>query len=615
MFIPDWSLRPTVMTQNKAIQKIRQFMAGAGAQANRVYGLDLRSLALFRIFIGIIVLVDLAIRARDIEAFYTDAGTLPRQALMGALGNVWHVSIHMISGTYHIQLLLFILAGIFALAMVAGYRTKAATILTWFMMTSLHARNINVCQGGDMLFHLLIFWGMFLPLGACCSVDSALNTNRHPSWPVRVFSFGSVGYLAQVILLYIQAVVLKTGKEWHEEGSAIYYALSLENLATPLAKLFLMFPEMLKAMTPVILFWELIIPFFFLFPFWVTRMRLIGILLVVLLHAGFAVGLYLGPFPWINMTSVLPFLPTAFWDAVLNRAGTPERASFSLVVSGLAGMSHKLLCIFKTFFLVPETLLQVVPPDDSRLGGRDWAVVCGDRQTLYGAEAFGQMCRMSPLLWPIGKLMGTQPLKALFDAVYRVTVSFQSLWESCFWFLRFRPVGLHPSKLANLMACCALVIMLGWNWVGIYKERYLPWPMEPVGHAFQLNQYWTMFAPRPPDWTGWYVVPGKLSGGSEVDVFHDGRPVQWEKPTDNKILAYKNERWRKYMMNLSTPEFKPYLQYFADYMCHAWNTRHSGDLEQHLDDLEIYYLRNMTLLDGKKAKTEKFFFGRYHCNN
>jgi hypothetical protein len=47
-----------------------------------VFGADLRSLALFRIVLALLVLVDLTNRATDFYAHYTDAGVLPRTVLL-----------------------------------------------------------------------------------------------------------------------------------------------------------------------------------------------------------------------------------------------------------------------------------------------------------------------------------------------------------------------------------------------------------------------------------------------------------------------------------------------------------------------------------------------------
>ena len=45
-------------------------------------GFDLRSLALFRMGLAVIILADLIIRTGDLQAHYTDAGVLPRTVLM-----------------------------------------------------------------------------------------------------------------------------------------------------------------------------------------------------------------------------------------------------------------------------------------------------------------------------------------------------------------------------------------------------------------------------------------------------------------------------------------------------------------------------------------------------
>ena len=47
-----------------------------------IFSLDARSLALFRVVLGLELLYDLAIRAHSLKAFYTDSGLMPRSVLM-----------------------------------------------------------------------------------------------------------------------------------------------------------------------------------------------------------------------------------------------------------------------------------------------------------------------------------------------------------------------------------------------------------------------------------------------------------------------------------------------------------------------------------------------------
>jgi hypothetical protein len=61
----------------------------------RAYGLDLRSLALFRICLGALIVGDLIRRARDLRAFYTDFGVLPRAVLLEQFAGRWVISVHL----------------------------------------------------------------------------------------------------------------------------------------------------------------------------------------------------------------------------------------------------------------------------------------------------------------------------------------------------------------------------------------------------------------------------------------------------------------------------------------------------------------------------------------
>ncbi len=51
------------------------------SKLTNIFGLDLRSLAVFRIGLALVVMADLFSRFRGVSAHYTDQGVLPREAL------------------------------------------------------------------------------------------------------------------------------------------------------------------------------------------------------------------------------------------------------------------------------------------------------------------------------------------------------------------------------------------------------------------------------------------------------------------------------------------------------------------------------------------------------
>src|SRR5438067_820119 len=126
---------PTKDTQAKIGAPDAQSLSALPAPLERakvffanLWSLDLRSLAVFRIGLALVILFDLMIRASDLEAFYTDFGILPRAPYLQNFADQWFVSLHMMSGTFLVQACLFLLAGIFTFLMLVGYRTRLFTM-------------------------------------------------------------------------------------------------------------------------------------------------------------------------------------------------------------------------------------------------------------------------------------------------------------------------------------------------------------------------------------------------------------------------------------------------------------------------------------------------------
>ncbi len=194
------------------------------------FGLDPRSLAVFRIGVGLTLLIDLAVRAGDLQRFYSDAGVVARAAVRG---HSPLPSPYMLSSAWEAQAALFAVAAAFACMLILGWRTRLATFASWFLLQSLHARNPFVLNGGDILLRCMLLWAMFLPLGARLSLDAAAGRGRGRG---RVaLGAASVGFLTQLAMMYLATAVLKSGEAWLD-GSALYYALNADHLAyQPLA--------------------------------------------------------------------------------------------------------------------------------------------------------------------------------------------------------------------------------------------------------------------------------------------------------------------------------------------------------------------------------------------
>lgn len=279
-------------------------------------GIDIRSLALFRIGLALMLLGDLITRARDLQAHYTDDGVLPRDLLNSGILEHWIISFHSISGLWEVQLILFILAGLFAFALLIGYYTRIASILSWIFLISLQARNPLVLQGGDTVLRLLAFWAIFLPLEGCWSLDSLLD--REPKRSPQVVSVATLGLLLQVCFIYWFTALLKSHPIWTTDGTAVWYALSNEFFSKPLGIYLLNFPGLLKVLSFGTYYLECYGPFIAFSPICTGPLRLATALVFILFHlVGLNLTMELGIFPYVCVVAWLVFIPGWFWDRVL----------------------------------------------------------------------------------------------------------------------------------------------------------------------------------------------------------------------------------------------------------------------------------------------------------
>ncbi len=278
-----------------------------------IFGADLRSLAVFRMALALLVLADLANRFTDLSAHYTDRGILPRAPLVEEVLNPWMFSLNLMNGERSVQALLFGVTALAALGLLVGYRTRLMTVLVWALVLSIQFRNPVLSSAGDVLLHILLFWAMFLPLGAYWSVDRALNT-APPRLSMRFLSLATVGLFMQIAFMYWFTAIMKSGPEWRVDGSALYYALSIDRYTSPLGAYLLNFPTLLEVLTFATIALEAFGPFLLFCPFLTGPVRTAMVLAFMSLHFGIWLAMDIGLFPWISAFCMVCFLPGWFWD-------------------------------------------------------------------------------------------------------------------------------------------------------------------------------------------------------------------------------------------------------------------------------------------------------------
>jgi hypothetical protein len=325
---------------------------------------DLRSLALLRVGLGITILFDLAQRALSLRAHYTDQGVLPNAAL-GAVAAYQRSlgSLHSLSGGEAFIAVLFILQVCAAACLCLGAWTRAAAFVSWVLLCSLHWRNPMVVMSGDRLLALLSFWAMFLPLAA----RAALH-RRVPRTETSVCrSAATTVLLLQIALFYLLAGLAKRGELWWN-GDAVAMALGQEAYATSAGQWLRGQQLLTQVLTFGTLALELVGPLLALLTR--GRSRLGIVLAFVSFHLGLAIFLSIGLYPLVCIVAWTVFLPTQAWDwvagawrkrmgKVLRIAPRPprrfvgERAS-SWAAMALFGISLMFALDVRTVHALPE---------------------------------------------------------------------------------------------------------------------------------------------------------------------------------------------------------------------------------------------------------------------
>jgi predicted DCC family thiol-disulfide oxidoreductase YuxK len=580
----------------------------------KVFGCDLRTLALFRVMLALVLIADLLSRSRDLTAHYTDRGVLPRADLIGLFGG-WRPSLHLIGGSALVELLLFVTAGVIALALLVGYRTRLATFLSWIFLMSLHSRNPLILQGGDFLLLMLLFWSMFLPLGARYAVDAALD-ERVQQTPNQYLSMATIALLVQSMSVYFFSALLKSDPVWIPHGTAVHYALQIDYLATPFGVWLRQFPQLLSGLTYYVWYLELIGPFLMFSPVLHVPLRLLLQACFISMHIGFLFCLEIGLFPFVSIASLIVFTPGWVWDKLAARARTPQRGALVIYFDAPCGFCKKISRILRTLLLLPDTRIvaaQDVPEIYAKMQAYDsWVVVDYDESQHVRWQALAVVFRRSPLFWPVGRLLGLAVLQKPGDWIYATVARNRAhLSDASAVLLPFRSRDIRPSLGANVVVGALLVLVLFINVSTLPGHGYrLPASLEGVKATLRLEQQWNMFAPAPGRLDGWFVVRGYTAQGMVVDVL-SGRPSEpnWDRPR-YVSQTYTSYRWRKYLIGI--PSDKSRAPAYAEYLCRAWNASRSGGF--HLARLEMYFNAERTELNYISRKTERYLLHTHDCS-
>lgn len=491
---------------------------------------DRRALVALRVALGTLLLTDLLLRARSLAFFYTDSGALPRSALFARYPVTANLSVYTLFGDGWWVGLLFVAAGIAALALALGYRTKAAAICSLVLLVSLHARNPLVLNGGDSLLRRTLLWCLFLPLGSGLLLDDRTRC-RHPA---------AIGLLVQPVVLYvINAVIKLRGDAW-PSGRAVPMVFSIDSLTVLLGDRLAAYPELLSGLG---LAWIVLLWCSPLLVVATGRRRTVLVGAFASAHAGMALTLGVGLFPFVSLAALLPYLPPGVWDSVEKRWNRTVRTVSATRAGRTPRIARRFGASVRTALVdlgsAPAALRRVLPSRNPSEGERHGAITS----------------RLVDREWLTAAVRGT----------------------------------------GRGVAAVLLLVVVIWNAAAL---GYVDVPETDAVEVTPRETRWDMFAPSPPIEDVWYVAVGTTESGETVDAIHGGDPNL--QPSERPKGTYPSARWRKYLEVVRWSDDDALRERFASALCTRWNANH----RTHVEAITVHVMSQPTRLNGTEPIRE-----------
>ena len=192
--------------------------------------LDPRPLAMFRIFLGVEILLHYLLLFPHWRRFYGRDGMLSLDvptftlAATGVPPEDWWSVFRLGDGVVPVHLW-WVVGVVAALALIVGRASRLAALVLWVMVSSAIHRNPAVVNGEEVVFRMLLFWSMFAPLGAVWAQDARAGADTPPRVTAGVWAARCLQINFVLIYLISLPNKLVDDPAWLT-GEAIYLALA-----------------------------------------------------------------------------------------------------------------------------------------------------------------------------------------------------------------------------------------------------------------------------------------------------------------------------------------------------------------------------------------------------
>lgn len=566
-----------------------------------ILALDLRSLALTRAGLGLLLLIDAVCRFGTAGLLYSDNGLMPRSGVM-ELVEPTRLSLHLINGGngfIHTLLLLQLLA---AGALMLGWRTRMATLCLFVLSLSLAVRNPLALSAADALTISLLWWGLFLPWNARWSVESALTAD--PIDDEHIASAASAGLIWSVIGAFVWLAASLDWSAPSELARAAAALLDQANIAYPWSAWISVVPTL----DVMLAWWALasvaLAPIMALIPLkWLRAPAIVNLLLFL---AFVITHFALGSLPWMLAVGLFGLIGGGFWRWCARRH---HRATgdgvLRIFYDGDCRFCHQSCLLLREFLIVPAA--EIRPAQDN---GRahalmqaqySWVVIDRQDNAHLKWDAFVCLLRESSLLRPLSGFFGLRRWRSPGTRVYDWVAEHRGAFGRVSARLLPRNPGLtlNPQGVRTIAGISLLFVGLWELSAGTLPSvaRLVQTPVQLLGLDYRRDRLITL----PEYRDGWFLAVGETHDGEPIDVLSANRGRPRYEPRRWPSLQGISTREQAYRQRLIEPEHQHLRQYWVSDLCR----RHP----------EVQNIRLLVLMerDAPGAAVEQTVLHRQNC--
>ena len=585
---------------------------------SRYLCVDLRTLGIYRIALGLVCFFDVLRRIPYIEVFYSRDGVAPNQFMAEMAGRYSTKAFTLLSSlntTTEISVFFYITA-LFSFFLMVGYKTKLSHIITVIGILSIHNRLIILENGGDLVLNNMLIWSLFLPLGKRFSLDRiihSLNTHRDDTpkslntsegtlrcEPTHYWGLAYFACLLQLSMIYIFNYFNKDGSTW-ESGTSIYYFYQLDTFLTPLGnfiKEFGLMPLALsKILTSMTMTFELVVPFLILAPFFTLWARRLTLVTMIGFHIVIGISLYIGTFSWIMVAALLLLLSSKDLDLLKRAVRRLSSGPFTVFYDSDCGFCHETARILRRMDLFNNLTWAGKDWDgrtpDSLNNLRETTIVVWDEKNnqIYTRHiAFSKIMSALPFGFIDAWILRLPVVSHISGYVYdlvsrnRTSISTSLGHSACDISKEYKDQSVDFSYTVTPMqrlctygvesvktVCVFILILASMQYAFTKNDGFRDWlkdnNYETFKHNTDLNriskktrmiQKWNMFSPNTPRSFQWCIIEATLNDGSVIDLM-TGEPPIYDKLDYQTYQQIDNSQfWRKYFNRVAKKNYKRY---------------------------------------------------------